>query len=101
MGWATHYIEALKQGKTISFRPHGRSMTGKIESGQLVTVRPLLVDEELVQGDIVLCKVKGSEFLHLVSAIRGDQFQISNNKNHVNGWVTRNSIFGKCTQVDP
>jgi len=38
MGWATGHIEKLRAGETVSFRPRGNSMTGKIESGQLCTV---------------------------------------------------------------
>jgi hypothetical protein len=40
MSWATSYIESLLAGETVSFRPRGNSMTGIIESGQLVTVAP-------------------------------------------------------------
>ncbi len=29
MGWATNYINELKGGKTISFRPRGNSMVGR------------------------------------------------------------------------
>ena len=64
MGWATRYIEKLARGETVSFRPRGHSMTGKIESGQLCTVAPV-EPTVLVVGDIVLCKVRGREYLHL------------------------------------
>jgi len=40
MGWATPYIEKLRRGETVQFRPRGNSMAGKIESGQLCTVVP-------------------------------------------------------------
>ena len=73
-------------------------MSGKIESGQLCTVEP--IDPESVEvGDIVLCKVKGREYLHLVKAIQGQRFQIGNNKGRINGWITANSIFGKCMGI--
>jgi hypothetical protein len=56
VGWATRYIEKLRAGERVSFRPRGQSMTGRIESGQLCTVVP--VDPAtLLVGDIVLCKV--------------------------------------------
>lgn len=48
--WATYHIAALKEGKTIQFRPHGNSMTPKIESGQLVTVEPVTAPELLEVG---------------------------------------------------
>lgn len=74
-------------------------MRGKIESGQLVTVEPLSADPQV--GDIVLCRVKGSEYLHLVKAIDGARFQIGNNRGHINGWVGRNAIFGRCVAIEP
>ena len=99
MGWATGYIERLRRGEIVSFRPRGNSMSGKIESGQLCTVEP--VDPATLRvGDIVLCKVKGAEYLHLVKAVRGQQFQIGNNRGGINGWVTAKSIFGRCTRVE-
>lgn len=99
MGWAKPQVEKLQAGETVSFRPTGESMSGKIESGQLVTVSPDITTIE--KGDIVLCKVKGRYFCHLVSAAQGDRFQISNNKNHVNGWIGKNGIFGKVIRVEP
>ena len=66
MGWATPYIAKLKNGETVSFRPRGHSMKGKIESGQLCTVAPVADFTELEKGDIVLCKVNGNEYLHLI-----------------------------------
>ena len=70
MGWASGHIVKLRVGETVSFRPRGNSMSGKIESGQLCTVEP--VDASLIRvGDVVLCKVNGREYLHLVKAIQG------------------------------
>ena len=99
MGWATTYIDKLKNGQTVQFRPHGGSMTGKIESGQLCTVRPVADDEDIEPGDIVLCKVK-YHYLHLVKAVQVGRYQIGNNKGHVNGWVGRNCIYGKLIKVE-
>ena len=99
MGWATGHIEKLRAGETVSFRPRGHSMAGKIESGQLCTVEP--VDPAtLAVGDIVLCKVNGQEYLHLVKAVQGPRFQIGNNRGKINGWVTANAIFGRCIAVE-
>jgi hypothetical protein len=74
MGWATHFIAKLRIGETVQFRPRGNSMAGKIESGQLCTVEPITDPGELAVGDIVLCKVKGSQYIHLVKAIQGPRF---------------------------
>ncbi len=101
MGWAAHYIGQLKLGQEVSFRPRGNSMVGKIESGQLCTVVPVKDYAQLEVGDIVLCKVSGSEYLHLIKAIQGPRFQIGNNRGRINGWVTSHGIFGKCTKVEP
>jgi hypothetical protein len=99
MGWATGHIEKLRSGETVSFRPRGNSMSGKIESGQLCTVQPV-ESTSLKVGDIVLCKVNGREYLHLIKAIQGARFQIGNNRGRINGWVTLNAIFGKCVRVE-
>ena len=100
MGWASRYIEKLRAGETISFRPHGHSMTGRIESGQLCTVVP--IDPAVLEvGDIVLCKVAGSEYLHIVKAIQDGRYQIGNNRGFINGWIGSEYIYGKCVKVEP
>jgi len=99
MGWARQYIELLRQGETVQFRPRGGSMTGKIESGQLCTVEPVST-ADLEVGDIVLCKVNGTQYLHLVKAIQGPRFQIGNNRGRINGWITAGSIYGRCVRVE-
>lgn len=101
MGWASPDIQKLVQGETVSFRPRGHSMKGKIESGQLCTVEPIADFARLRKGEIVLCKVGGNEYLHLIKAIQGNRFQIGNNRGRINDWVRINSIFGKCIKVDP
>ena len=74
-------------------------MTGRIESGQLCTVAP--VDPSTLQiEDIVLCRVRGTEYLHIVKAIDGGRFQIGNNRGRINGWVGANAIFGKCVAIE-
>ena len=100
MSWATSYIEKLLAGEAVEFRPKGNSMTPKIESGQLCRVEPL-GETPPVEGEIVLCKVNGSQYLHLVSAVRNGQWQISNNKGRINGWVTLKSIYGRLVSVNP
>jgi hypothetical protein len=98
MGWARGHIERLRAGETVSFRPRGNSMSGKIESGQLCTVVPVN-SATLEVGDIVLCKVNGREYLHLIKAIQGPRFQIGNNRGRINGWVSATAIFGKLVAV--
>jgi SOS-response transcriptional repressor LexA len=76
-------------------------MKGKVNDGQLVTVEPLGETEPEV-GDIVLCKVRGNHYLHLVKAKQGNptRFQIGNNRGRINGWVGKNSVYGICTKVE-
>lgn len=84
VGWATRHIAMLRSGQTVSFRPTGRSLERRIKSGQLCTVAP--VDPATLDvGDIVLCKVSGNEYLHIVKAIDGARFQIGNNRGCING----------------
>lgn len=100
MGWAQGYIAKLKEGETVQFRPRGHSMRGRVNSGNLVTVEPIEDASTLRTGDIVLCKVKGREYLHIVKAITGQRYQIGNNRGGTNGWIGTNGIFGKCTKVE-
>ena len=74
-------------------------MTGKVNDGQLCTVVPL-GEHVLAVGDIVLCRVHGSQYLHLVKALQGERVQIGNNRGGINGWVTRRQIFGRLVAVE-
>lgn len=100
VGWAEFYIVQLKAGRPVTFRPRGNSMAGKIESGQEVTVVPL-GDRKLRIGDVVLCKVRGREYLHLVHQVdeRG-RAMIGNNIGGRNGWTGRDNVFGLVTRVE-
>jgi hypothetical protein len=94
------YIARLQNGETVSFREGGNSMTPRIKSRQKCTYTPVTTSSDVKVGDAVFCKVGGNYFTHLITAIRGDQYQISNNHGHVNGWITLNSIFGKVILVE-
>lgn len=100
MGWADTYIAKLQAGETVQFRPRGNSMTGKISSGQLCTVVPATTAEA---GDIVLCRVRGAQYLHLVKAVKqfdgAASYKIGNNHGHINGWT--HTIYGKLVKVEP
>ena len=98
MGWAATHIEKLRRGETVRFRPTGHSMSGRIESGQLVTVEPATT-AKIGIGEIVLCKVNGEELLHLVKARRTDgQLMIGNNRGKTNGWTR--AVFGRVTAIE-
>ncbi len=94
------YIARLRAGETVSFRESGNSMTPRIKSRQKCTYRPVWTPEDVKVGDAVFCKVGGNYYTHLITAQRGDQYQIGNNHGHVNGWVTLDSIFGKVIAVE-
>lgn len=98
MGWASRAIAELQAGRTVDIRPRGKSMSGKVEDGDLVTVAPC-DPKSLVVDDIVLVRVGGREYLHLVKARDGERIQIGNNKGHVNGWVGPAAVYGKAIRV--
>lgn len=99
MSWAKFAIEGLRQGKTVQIKPRGHSMKGKVNDGDLVTVEPCNADE-LAAGDIVLVRVKGNDYLHLIKAVNNGRFLIGNNRGGVNGWVGHNCIYGKATKIE-
>jgi len=59
-----------------------------------------LGDHQLAVGDIVLCRVKGAQYLHLVKALRADRYQIGNNRGGINGWIGRAQIYGRLLRVE-
>lgn len=77
-------------------------MRGKVESGQLVTLDPLVVDDlavaDLKVGDIVLCRVKGNVYLHLIKAIQGGRVLIGNNRGKTNGWTR--TVYGLVKKIE-
>jgi hypothetical protein len=88
-------------GRTVEFRPTGNSMTPLIRSRALVRVVP--VDPSTVErGDIVLTRVAGTTFVHLVAAVdhANGRVQIGNDHGHVNGWTTHARVYGLCVAVD-
>jgi hypothetical protein len=92
--------EHLKNGEDCIVVGYGQSMTPKIKSGQAVRVIPIKNDLILSKNDVVFCKVNGSYYLHKISAIKnGNTYQISNNHGHVNGWISRNKIYGKVVEI--
>lgn len=99
MGWADRYIAKLQNNEIVSFCPRGNSMTPLIMSGDLVTLIPKFSLEE---GDIVLCKVKGRQFLHKIykKSLKNGKYcyLIGNNKNFINGWT--NQVYGKVIEIE-
>jgi hypothetical protein len=99
MDWATEYIKQLQQGQTVTIRPRGHSMAGRIESGDSCTLEPTTPDDVQV-GDIVLCQMDDKHLLHQVLAIEDGQFLIGATRRDVQGWIPGDAIFGLCTCVE-
>lgn len=93
------HIEALRRGETVQIRPHGNSMHPKVRNGAHVTVAPCKV-EDLRVGDIVLVRVRGRVYLHLIKAIDGRRCLIGNNRGGVNGWAGPDAIYGIATAIE-
>ncbi|MGW1672967.1 S26 family signal peptidase [Streptomyces sp. NPDC002324] len=101
MGALDAVADRVAGGASVTFRPSGSSMVPLIRSRQQVTVAP--VDPAKVEvGDIVLARVAGTVYLHLVSSVdpARKRLQISNNRGHVNGWTSHERVFGICVAVD-
>lgn len=99
MSWAKFAIEKLKEGRIVEIKPRGHSMKGKVNDGDKVTLEPCKV-EELGVGDIVLVRVKGQDYLHLIKAKNQSRFLIGNNRGGINGWVGHNCVYGKVIKVE-
>lgn len=93
-------VEHLLKGETCKVTGYGNSMTPILASGQSVIVEPVTEETELEKRDIVLCKVNGHHYLHLIHAIRnGKSYLIGNNHGHMNGWVSRSKIYGVVREI--
>lgn len=103
MSWADRHIEKLQNGETVRFRPRGNSMSPRIKDGQLVTVEPVPSFFGLSIGDVVLCRVAGHQYLHLI--VQRDPVNrrvlIANNRGKQNGWTGWDKIYGRVIRVDP
>jgi len=101
MGWADEAIKELLAGNKVQIRPKGNSMAGRIDSGALVTLEPCPLGD-IVNGDIVLAKVKGRVLLHLVGGIvdvkNRRRFLIKNNRGRTNGWT--GIVYGKVVKIE-
>lgn len=91
----SNVMATLAAGEVAYTRPVGNSMLPLIKSGQEVVIEPVNDPDSLAVGDIVFALVKGTYYLHLISAIRDDKVQISNAKGFVNGWTNKSKVFGR------
>ncbi len=105
MSWVKDILESLEKGEDASVRPHGGSMRGRVESGQLVTLKTATFDDVGVD-DIVFIRWKNNYLLHLVleiaeHSVTGNKMLIGNNVGKVNGWVDGSAVLAKLTSVHP
>jgi SOS-response transcriptional repressor LexA len=100
MAWCDHAVAELRAGRRVEIRPKGHSMCPRIQSGALVLLEPVRDPASLRAGQIVLAKVRGSWYLHLISATDPTRVQIANNRGHVNGWVARSAVVGRVVEID-
>jgi hypothetical protein len=80
-----------KQGYTYG-KPKGNSMSPRVKSGEklLFLARP-----SYSVGDVVLCKVHGTFYVHMITKKDPKKgYLITNHKGFVNGW-TKN-VYGKA-----
>ena len=100
MGWAKYAMEKLQRGEIAKIHPRGDSMTGKVNDGDFVTLEPCNPDD-LDVGDVVLVRVRGQIYLHLIKAKSKGRFLIGNNRGGTNGWVNGKAIYGVATRIEP
>ena len=74
-------------------------MRGKVDDGDLVTLEPC-DPAEVAVGDVVLVRVRGTDYLHLIKAIDGERFLIGNNRGGTNGWVGRHALYGRAVRIE-
>lgn len=74
-------------------------MRGRIESGQLVTLEPIVDTSKLSIDDVVLVRWKGNYILHLIRDIRDGQILIGNNLGKINGWASADDVAAIVTAV--
>lgn len=86
--------DRLRAGETVTFTARGQSMHPRVRDGQRVTVEP--VDgADVRRKDVVLARVNGVFYLHLVSGISNGSVRISNNHGKVNGWTSASNVYGR------
>lgn len=99
MSWVKEALSGLERGEQVKIRPHGSSMRGCIESGQLVTLFP--ADFAAVkENDVVFIKWKGNYLLHLVKDKNDSEILVGNNLGKTNGWAPGSSVLVKVVKVE-
>ena len=99
MGWVKDALKELNETGVCQIRPHGGSMRGKIESGQLVTIEK--TNGDLVKlEDVIFIKWKGNYLLHIAKEIKDEEILIGNNLGKINGWIPKSDVIGKVIKIE-
>lgn len=98
MSWVKEALEHLTKGNEVSVRPVGGSMRGRIESGQLVTLKPALYDDVEAE-DVIFIRWKGNYLLHLLLEKKDQELLIGNNLGKINGWIPADALIAKAITV--
>ena len=75
-------------------------MTPRVRSGAACEPEPVTDAAMLRRGDIVLVKVKGTVYLHLITALEKERVQIGNNHGRINGWTQKTNVYGRLARVN-
>lgn len=98
------YKARLAAGENVKRRETGNSMTPRISSREEIEYTPVHSPDDVKEGDVVWCKVKGNHYTHLVKAKRQDgdawRFLIGNNKGGLNGWIGFENVFARAVSVE-
>lgn len=101
MARPNYIVKELQENGWVSYTAHGNSMKPRIYTGSRLELK-VVASKALRVEDMVYCKVKGSYFVHLITAIDepNNRFQISNNSGYINGNIGPENIFGLCVKVE-
>ena len=100
MSWADEAIKELEAGRSVEIQARSNTMRPRIKSGALITLKPVTL-AALSIGDVVLCKVRGRVYLHLVRGIKqgtcGLLVRIGSNQGSDNGLT--GVVYGRAVGV--
>ncbi len=99
MSWVKEAIESLKNTGLAQIRPIGGSMRGRIESGQLVTLKTAAY-EDVEINDVIFIRWKGNYLLHLLIDKQNNELLIGNNVGKINGWIPGDALIAKMIAVE-
>ena len=98
MGWVKDALKILKEEGQCDIRPFGGSMKGRIESGQLVTIKTIDGNDVEI-NDAIFIKWKGNYLIHLAKDITETEILIGNNLGKINGWISKKDVIAKVIKI--